>query len=114
MIATGYPYDDGRNTEIIDVEDSNFRCTKVEQFPVKLHGASGGLMNGHTPFICGGRGYINGYWTYSTDCYQLEEAGSWAKDERATLTTGRGWAGYGSVVLNKNLVTTCKKSTYLN
>merc|ERR1712029_1145891 len=45
LIATGLPSDDGRNTEIVDVEDSNFRCTKVEQFPIKLQGASGGLMN---------------------------------------------------------------------
>ena len=106
MIATGYPYDDGRNTEIIDVEDSNFRCTKVEQFPVKLHGASGGLMNGQTPFICGGSAYINGRWTNYKECYHLTESGSWAKDQRATLTTARRYAGYGTVVLNNSLVLT--------
>ena len=53
MIATGSPEDDGRNTEVIDVEDSTFSCTKVETFPVKLYGATGGLMNGQKPFICG-------------------------------------------------------------
>ena len=107
MIATGIPFDDGRNTEIVDVEDSNFRCTNIEQFPVKLYGATGGLMNGQTPFICGGlfEVYING-WTYSNDCYQLNQAGSWAKDQRATLTTARRYVGYGSVVLNNNLILT--------
>ena len=106
MIATGFPSNDGQNSEIVDVEDSNFSCTNIEQFPVKLYAASGGSMNGHTPFICGGRGHINGYWTYSNDCYQLTEAGSWAKDQKATLTTARRYAGFGKVVLNNNLVLT--------
>ena len=104
LIATGYPYDDGRNTEIVDVEDSNFRCTKVEQFPIKLTGATCGLMNGQKPFICGGEGFNNGRWTYSKYCYQLTEAGSWAKDQGATLNTARYRAGYGSVILNNNLI----------
>ena len=103
MIATGYPYDNGRNTEIVDLEDSNFSCTKVEPFPVKLHGATGGLMKGQKPFICGGRANINGTGAYSKDCYQLTEAGSWAKDQTAKLNTARGYAGYGSVVIDNNL-----------
>ena len=103
MIATGNPYDDGRNTEIIDVEDPNFSCTNIEQFPVMLEGASGGVINGQTPFICGGR---YGYYTFSVNCYQLKEAGSWAKDQRATLSRPRAWAGTGTVVLNNHLVLT--------
>ena len=106
MIATGYPSDDGINSEIVDVEDSNFSCTNIEQFPAKLAGASGGLMYGQTPFICGGYGFIKDDWTFSNDCYQLTEAGSWAKDQRATLTTPRAYAGYSSVVLDNNLVLT--------
>ena len=102
MIATGSPSGDGRNTEIVDLEDSNFSCTKVEPFPVKLYGATGGLMKGQKPFICGGGAYING-WTSSKDCYQLTEAGSWAKDQTAKLNTARGYAGYGSVVIDNNL-----------
>ena len=101
MIATGFPYDDGRNTEIVDVVDSNFNCTFTEEFPIELAAATGGLMAGQTPFICGGEGK-----TYSNECYQLTQAGSWAKDQRATLTTGRSHAGFGSVVLNNNLVLT--------
>ena len=60
-------------------------------------------MAGQTPFICGGQ--ING-WTYSNNCYQLTEAGSWAKDLMATLNTARTDAGYGSMVLNNNLFLT--------
>jgi len=105
LIATGFPHGDGRNTEIIDVEDSSFSCTNIGQFPIKLAGATGGLINGQTPFICGGAAYIN-RWTYFNDCYQLNQAGSWAKDQRATLTTARRYVGYGSVVLNNNLFLT--------
>jgi len=63
-------------------------------------------MNGQTPFICGGSAYINGRWTNYKECYRLTESGSWAKDQRATLTTARGYAGYGTVVLNNSLVLT--------
>ena len=101
MIATGSPL----KSEIVDVEDPSFSCTYIEDFPMKLYGASGGFINGQTPFICGGSAYIND-WFYSNDCYQLTEAGSWVKDQRSTLTTARGSAGYGSVVLNNSLILT--------
>ena len=104
MIATGYPLDNGIKSEIVDVEDSNFSCTNIERFPIKLSGATGGLMNGKTPFICGGMAFINGEGGYSNDCHQLTEAGSWAKDQKASLTTERAYAGYGTMaVLNNNL-----------
>ena len=106
LITTGEPYTDGRNTEIIDLEDSSFSCTKVKQFPVKLYGASGGLMNGQKPFICGGGAYINYVWFPSKDCYRITETGSWAKDQTASLDTARGYAGIGSVVINNQLILT--------
>ena len=106
LITTGEPYTDGRNTEIIDLEDSSFSCTKVKQFPVKLYGASGGLMNGQKPFICGGGAYINYVWFPSKDCYKITETGSWAKDQTASLDTARGYAGIGSVVINNQLILT--------
>ena len=73
------------------------------QFPIKLNAATGGLINNHTPFICGGWDDKS---TYSDDCYQLTEAGSWAKDQRAALSRPRAWAGTGTVVLNDHLVLT--------
>ena len=104
MIATGFPPDDGINSEIVDVENSNFSCTNIEQFPIKLLGATGGLMNGQKTFICGGTYHGT---TYPNDCFQLTEFGSWAKDQTTpTLTSPRAWAGYGTVVLNNNLVLT--------
>ena len=97
MITTGYPYVEGRNTEIVDVENSDFTCTKVSPFPVNNSGAIGGLIDGKTIFICGG---TNG--SVSRDCYSLNETGLWAKDPRAILNTPRYNAAYGSVVMNGN------------
>ena len=106
LITTGLPWS---AMEIIDFDDSTFNCTKVESFPAgvtQLAAASGGLMNGQTPFICGGNAYINGDWKYTKDCFQLTEDGSWAKDQAATLSTPRVFAGYGSVVQNNKLFLT--------
>ena len=111
MIAGGrlHASDNGINFEIIDVIDYNFSCINSEQLPVELFGASGVLMNGQTPFICGGvhyGGVGKGYKTYFKDCYQLTEAGSWAKDQIASLFTERAYAGYGKMALDNTLVIT--------
>ena len=98
MIVTGMPYNDGRKTEIVDVENSNFACTNLKPFPVRMYGATAGLINDQTPFVCGG--YDDN--VNSKDCYKLNDAGSWAKDQNASLNTERHYAGFGSVVLNKN------------
>ena len=50
LVVTGSPYDNGRRTEIIDLEDSSFTCSKVNQFPVRLSRSTGGLV-GSTPFV---------------------------------------------------------------
>ena len=107
MIATGYPFANGINTEIVDAEDSNFNCANTKLFPIKLYAATGGLMSGQTPFICGGFGdQYGGSFTFSRNCYQVTESGSWAEDQMAKITTVRPWAGYGTVVLKNNLVLT--------
>mgnify|MGYP001398674993 CR=1 FL=1 len=97
LIVTGSPFDDGINMEIVDVEDSSFTC-QFESFPVRLYGATGGLING-LPFLCGG---YNIY--FSNDCYKMTGAGSWTKDETASLNTGRIFAGTGSVVIENQLI----------
>ena len=100
MIVTGFPIDDGINMEIVDVEDSSFTC-QFEAFPVRLYGATGGLING-LPFLCGG--YYDEAPYYSNDCYKMTGAGSWTKDETASLNTGRFFAGTGSVVIENQLI----------
>ena len=100
MIVTGYS-DDGINMEIVDVEDSSFTC-HFESFPVRLYGATGGLING-LPFLCGGYYYDEAPYI-SNDCYKMTGAGSWTKDETASLNTGRYFAGTGSVVIENQLI----------
>ena len=94
LVATGYPVNNGVYTEIIDLENPSFTCSKVGQFPILLTDATGGLV-GQTPLICGG---------WSKACHTLLENGSWKEDKVATLNTGRHSAAYGSVVINDQLV----------
>ena len=89
----------------MDVDNSTFHCNKFHKrsFPVKLFGATGGLIRGQTPFICGGNDRSN--MKKSRDCYNLNETGRWTKDTTAILnTTTIGFASTGSVVLNNSLV----------
>ena len=100
LVVTGDPFGNGRHTEIIDLEDSSFSCSKVEQFPKVLYGAVGGLI-GQTPFVCGG-GKFDG--SYSSYCYALRENGSWETDATAALNTERYMAATGSVLMTNKLV----------
>ena len=58
------------------------------------------LINGQTPFLCGG--WDNAANKTSNECYHLTERGSWMKDETAVLDEARANANFGSVVLNEN------------
>ena len=97
LIASGRPSSNGRYTEIIDLEDPSFTCSKVNKFPIDKYYATGGLV-GQTPFICGGTS------GYSRACYTLLENGVWKEDKTAVLNTGRNRAAYGSVIINGKLV----------
>ena len=98
VTGVGSTWDDGRRTEIIDLEDSSFTCSKVNQFPVSLYASTGGLV-GSTPFVCGG--YTG---SYSNACYTLQENGAWKQDRTASLNTARGYAASGSVIMSNQLV----------
>ena len=91
LIVTG----DGSNrqTEIIDMKDPSFKCTKPKQFPVSSWSYAVGGLVGQVPFVCTGQ--------YNTGCYALQQSGSWQKDRYAT---GERWAATGSLVFNDKLV----------
>jgi len=108
LIVTGLPYDNGRRSEIIDLEDSSFTCSKVNQFPVRLYASTGGLV-GSTPFVCGG--YTG---SYSNACYTLQENGAWKQDRTASLNTARGYAASGSVIMSNQLVIAGGLNNYLS
>ena len=87
LIVTGGP----QQTDIIDIKDPSFNCTKPKQFPVSWSHAVGGLV-GQVPFVCE---------RVSNGCYALQQSGSWQKDRYAT---GERWAATGSLVINDKLV----------
>ena len=99
LVVNGLDWDNGRRTEIIDLEDSSFTCSKVNQFPVSLLASAGGLV-GSTPFVCGG--WLGS--SYSNACYTLQENGAWKQDRTASLNTARGYAASGSVIMSNQLV----------
>ena len=92
-----------KKTEIIDMENADFECTKVQPFPILLYGATGGLIADKIPFICGGfTDSENGSgWKTEQACYQLTEAGTWIEDQTAILNEARGYL-LGSVVYNNS------------
>ena len=97
LIATGSGYDNGRNTEILDMEDPFFACPTVELFPVKMYRGVGALVK-ETPFICGGHFNQARY----TSCYTLEDNGRWKEDKVASLNTPKNYAA--SLTMNDKLV----------
>ena len=65
MITTGYPYDNGVYSEVIDVNNSNVTCeTSLPDFPLEIAYATGGLLMGR-PLICGGE-------SNNSRCYFLD------------------------------------------
>jgi len=46
---------DLNSVEIIDLSSTNSTCQPVQNYPIKLRGVSGGLLESKTPFVCGGQ-----------------------------------------------------------
>ncbi len=55
-MTTGYPYEESRTSEVIDLSNPPSECNDFGSYPIINGniGAVGGLLNGTTPFICGG------------------------------------------------------------
>ena len=101
ITGTANKIDDEKNLEIIDIKDSNYHCTKVASFPVRLDSATGGLING-TPLLCGGNDGTNNN-NPTSDCFELDNSGTgWSK--KGGLLEPRKDAGQNSVVINGKLI----------
>ena len=87
---------EGKNTEVLDLEDPSFRCT-VSQFPTGAWGGAGGLV-GNTPLVCGG--FENK--VVQKACYSLNEDGTWKNE--ADLNTARRFVAAGYVIMDNGLV----------
>ena len=93
MIATGYgcAMNDSlcfsKRTEVIDLQITNNRCSKLESYPTSVTLASGGLLNGK-PVICGGQS--RNKHTFS-DCYILEQWFTYLGRSSVDLLMCRSW-----------------------
>ena len=91
MIATGFPFNAARKTEVIDLNDEEGkRCADLPDFPNGIDRASGGTINGKI-LICGG---WNGRQEY---CYTFDET-QWIRSTKLKLQT----YNQAEVVLNDN------------
>ena len=98
MVATGHPFEDGKKTEILDLEDSNFQCDGPE-FPVGVLAASGAVVNGQ-PMICGGVVKDSGR---TKSCFTLKDQ-TW-EETQTVMTSARNYMGPGIVLDNKLVLT---------
>jgi hypothetical protein len=56
LVTTGkhWPYTTSIKSEVIDLEESNNICQDLEDYPIQVEGAVGGLLNQGDPMVCGG------------------------------------------------------------
>merc|ERR1712018_752931 len=80
LITTGHPYEFGKTTKIIDLQNDNFACN-LPDYPIEMRSGVGGIVEDNIPFICGG-------WnsTYIKECYTLVH-NNW--EPAGMLETGR-------------------------
>ena len=72
MITSGVPHNIGLKTEIIDLNNPDFKCS-LQDFPRELYGAVGGFVN-RKPLVCSG--YKGGISVFD-DCYAYQN-NDWA------------------------------------
>ena len=100
LVATGSMGGTSLLTEIIDLKNSSFSCTKVGRFPTPLFWANGGWV-GNKPMVCGGLSTKTGSW--EKNCYTLQGNGAWKEVEEARLYRKGQYGISRSVVINDQL-----------
>jgi hypothetical protein len=68
LVTTGSPTSNSVKSEVIDLDDASNICQHMEDYPIQVYGAVGGLINQVDPFICGGH-------PYTTSCYIINQPG---------------------------------------
>ena len=60
MVITGYPYENGIHSEVIDLIDGDSICEDLANAPYQMNVGTGGLVNSK-PLVCGGSysGHLN-------------------------------------------------------
>ncbi len=55
LVTVGYPWsNETQSTEVIDLDNPDNKCDNLQPFPIGVQGATGHLVYGNTPVICGG------------------------------------------------------------
>ena len=72
------PHEAPRKTEVIYIGTENKVCDDLEQYPIGVHGATGGVINGK-PVVCGGTyGSPGWYYPYGMYAMTLPGMNSWS------------------------------------
>ena len=88
MVATGYPWNIGITSEVIDLMDEHSICDDMSSSPYLMESGTGGLIN-KDPLVCGGFSK-NG--SFLNECFLL------GKNQTITLTYKRYLAS--SILVN--------------
>ena len=99
LLAAGVSFEAGKHSEIIDLENPSFHCSKVNEYPTQATNMPTGGYIGDKALICGG---ATKHYNIK-DCYTLNEDRKWKK-EPWTLDTRRNNAAVGPVVIQEKLI----------
>jgi hypothetical protein len=96
LVTTGYPTSNSVKSEVIDLEDASNICQNLDDYPIQVRGAVGGLLNQGDPLVCGGE------YPATNVCYVVNQPGqsSEMREERAysaslTLNSTHLWVTGG-------------------
>jgi hypothetical protein len=101
LVTTGLPTSTSVKSEVIDLDDASNICQHLEDYPIQVRGAVGGLLNQGDPLVCGGDISI---YPYTNVCYVVNQPGQSSEmlEERGysaslTLNSSHLWitGGYG-------------------
>jgi hypothetical protein len=88
LVTTGIPRSTSVKSEVIDLEDASNICQNLEDYPIGVEGAVGGLLNQGDPLVCGG-----GWNPYRNVCYVVNQPG-----QSSEMLEKRAWSA--SLTLN--------------
>ena len=94
---TGYPEDTGKQVEVLNNDGQPESCPSIQNYPLGLRGAMGGLLNDKV-VICGGTTSTRSK-DATNKCYQLGDNGQWAPFGAALKQSKRAFFGAGGASL---------------
>jgi hypothetical protein len=89
LVTTGWGASNSVKSEVIDLEDASNICQDLEDYPIGVKGAFGGLLNQGDPLVCGGRDLAINV------CYVVNQPG-----QSSEMLEERAWSA--SLTLNSS------------